>query len=152
MDREERAKIWPALEAAIAKSERARQRKEERLEREQRQRDMGVGYLIHAARLTNRISQRNLASRVGATASAICRWESGSRVPSLRMLQRIAQEQGYEVMIGLWDAKEKEPAVLGVIEHELPVSELDLIVDNFETHPLRPTPWKKKLGLDGWRH
>ena len=116
-----------------------------KLEIDQCKRDMGIGYLVWAIRRRNRISQRQLATRLGVTASALCRWESGNRVPSLTKLQAMAHQNDYELIIGLWDRQEREIAVLGIVEHELPFAELNLIEDRYVTESPPPRPWRTRL-------
>ncbi len=133
------------LETALARWERKKANLANKLTTEQRKRDMGLGYLIWVIRRRNRISQRELARRIGVTASALCRWEAGNRVPSLKNLQAIANENRYELMIGLWDIQQKDVALLGILEHELPVTELDLIEDPYSTESPPPRPWRERL-------
>ena len=133
------------LARAMDRWERKQLGRAHKLEVDQCKRDMGIGYLVWAIRRQNRISQRQLAARVGVTASALCRWESGNRVPSLTKLQAMAHENDYELIIGLWDRNEKEIAVLGIVEHELPVAELNLIEDRYVTESPPPRPWRERL-------
>ena len=133
------------LARAMDRWERKKMGRARKLDIEQCKRDMGIGYLVWAIRRRNRISQRELARRVGVTASALCRWEAGNRVPSLTNLQAMARENDYDLIIGLWDPQDKEIAVVGILEHELPVTELNLIVDRYVTESPPPRPWRKKL-------
>ena len=133
------------LAGAMDRWERKKMGRAHRLDVEQCKRDMGIGYLVWAIRRRNRISQRELAGRIGVTASALCRWEAGNRVPSLTNLQAMARENDYDLMIGLWDPQDKEIAVLGILEHELPVTELNLIEDRYVTESPPPRPWRERL-------
>jgi transcriptional regulator with XRE-family HTH domain len=147
LEARDKASTREKVARSLARWEREKQAQERRDEREQRQRDMGIGYLVWAARRPNRISQRELARRIGVSASALCRWECGTRVPSLRNLQLIAQQNRFELMVGLWDPRAKEVKVLGIVDNELPAAELDLIEDGFSTQIPRPTPWRERMGF-----
>ena len=133
------------LARAMDRWERKKMGRARKLDIEQHKRDMGIGYLVWAIRRRNRISQRELARRIGVTASALSRWEAGNRVPSLTNLQAMARENDYDLMIGLWDPQDKEIAVLGILEHELPVTELNLIQDRYVTESPPPRPWRERL-------
>lgn len=41
-------------------------------------------------RLANNMSQIELSKKVGVTDSAICQYESGKRMPNIKMLKKIA--------------------------------------------------------------
>jgi ribosome-binding protein aMBF1 (putative translation factor) len=51
------------------------------------------------ARLAAGLTQRELAERLGTTQSAIARLESGSRLPNVDTLYRLAKELGIEFVI-----------------------------------------------------
>lgn len=51
---------------------------------------MSIGDQIRAARLEQGLDQRDLAARAGVSQSQICHIEGGKRVPSVRLLVRIA--------------------------------------------------------------
>lgn len=51
-------------------------------------------------------------------------------------------------MLGLYDPKKEEVALLGVVEHDLPVSELDQIVDQYETTSPPPRPRRDRYPFD----
>lgn len=51
---------------------------------------MSIGDQIRAARLEQGLDQRDLAARTGVSQSQICHIEAGKRVPSVRLLVRIA--------------------------------------------------------------
>ena len=53
------------------------------------------------ARIKNKLTQSEIAKKVGTKQSAIARLESGNINPSLEFLQRIAQVMGYKVMVHL---------------------------------------------------
>lgn len=54
-----------------------------------------------SARLKKRMSQKDIAEKLGTKQSAIARLESGSINPSLEFLQKIAQVMGYKLSIHL---------------------------------------------------
>lgn len=62
---------------------------------------MGIGYLILKARAFAGLSQEQLAKKIGTSQPMVTRWESGSQVPSVRSLLRIAEATGFELAIGI---------------------------------------------------
>jgi DNA-binding XRE family transcriptional regulator len=54
-----------------------------------------------AARIKNKMTQQDVAKKVGTKQSAIARLESGGVNPSLEFLQKIAQVMGYKLTIRL---------------------------------------------------
>jgi transcriptional regulator with XRE-family HTH domain len=62
---------------------------------------MGAGYLVLVARELTGPSQRRLANRVGTTQPSLAKIESGSRIPTVRGLIRVAEAAGYELVLGL---------------------------------------------------
>lgn len=54
-----------------------------------------------AARIKNKMTQSDVAQKVGTKQSAIARLESGNVNPSLEFLQKIAQVMGYKLTISL---------------------------------------------------
>lgn len=68
-------------------------------------REMGVGYLILRARAAAGLTQEALAERIGTSQSTIARWESGTQLPSVRSLMRVADATGFELQVGLSDAR-----------------------------------------------
>lgn len=136
------------IRAVVGRWERAKAGRDQRAERRQRQRDMGLGYLIYACRRGTRRSQRTFAQRMEVSPAAVCRWESGTRLPSIKMLQRAAHQARQELMVGLWDPKKEEITFLAVIDDELPLSELEMIKDPYKDDLLKPVPWRKRLEID----
>lgn len=62
--------------------------------------DAEVGQMVHEIRVFEGLTQQELASRIGTTASAISRLESANyRGHSLAMLRRIASAVGQRVVI-----------------------------------------------------
>ena len=53
------------------------------------------------ARIKNKLTQSQVAKKVGTKQSAIARLESGNVNPSLEFLQRIAQVMGYKLTVHL---------------------------------------------------
>jgi len=84
---------------------------------------LGAGYLVLVARELTGLSQRRLAQRVGTSQPSLAKIESGSRIPTLRSLLRVAAAAGYELVLGLIGADEDPPlpdeldafALLGVL-------------------------------------
>lgn len=68
---------------------------------EAERRAMGIGYLILKARAHARLSQEQLARKIGTSQPMVARWESGAQVPSVRSLMRIAEATGFELAIGI---------------------------------------------------
>ncbi len=54
-----------------------------------------------AARIKNKMTQQDVAKKVGTKQSAIARLESGGVNPSLEFLQKIAQVMGYKLTVRL---------------------------------------------------
>ena len=54
---------------------------------------------IRAVRTVKGLSQKELAGRAGTFAASIAAFESGKRLPSIAMLQRIAKATGYKLVI-----------------------------------------------------
>lgn len=54
-----------------------------------------------AARIKNKMTQQDVAKKVGTKQSAIARLESGSVNPSLEFLQKIAQVMGHKLTVRL---------------------------------------------------
>ncbi len=52
-----------------------------------------------AARIKNKMTQQDVAKKVGTKQSAIARLESGGVNPSLEFLQKIAQVMGYKLTV-----------------------------------------------------
>jgi len=59
-----------------------------------------ISQLIEA-RIRNKMTQMDVAEKIGTKQSAIARLESGSVNPSLEFLQKIAQVMGYKLTIQL---------------------------------------------------
>jgi DNA-binding transcriptional regulator YiaG len=96
---------WQALRARV---DRARLKKERKAIRDMRQEDMGLGYLVYCARRVGRMSQAQLARRIGTSRQNISRWERNGRAPSLWKLQLIANEAGLDLVIGLRERPDED--------------------------------------------
>ncbi len=75
---------------------------------------MGVGYLILKARAATGLTQAQLAKKVGTSQSMVARWESGAQVPSVRTLMKVAKATGYELAVGLREAKKTTDSFLAL--------------------------------------
>jgi transcriptional regulator with XRE-family HTH domain len=84
---------------------------------------LGAGYLVLVARELTGLSQRRLARRVGTSQPSLAKIESGSRIPTVRTLLRVAEAAGFELVPGLIGTDEDPPlpdelgafALLGVV-------------------------------------
>ncbi|OGG07203.1 transcriptional regulator [Candidatus Gottesmanbacteria bacterium RIFCSPHIGHO2_02_FULL_40_24] len=54
-----------------------------------------------AARIKNKMTQKDVAKRIGTKQSAIARLESGNVNPSLEFLQKVAHVMGYKLTVRL---------------------------------------------------
>ena len=61
-----------------------------------------------AARKRAKLSQEDLANRMGTTQSAIARLESGHKMPMMQTIQRYAEATGSRVRLSLVRAKVEE--------------------------------------------
>jgi len=61
-----------------------------------------------AARKRAKLSQEDLANRMGTTQSAIARLESGRKMPMMQTIQRYAEATGSRVRLSLVRAKVEE--------------------------------------------
>jgi len=57
--------------------------------------------VIYLARKRGRLTQTELARRLGVPQSQVSRWERGAVAPSLETLQRIVRACGLELMLGI---------------------------------------------------
>jgi transcriptional regulator with XRE-family HTH domain len=142
-DFEEQQRHFDAVRERMVRQER---RREQKARRERFQRDMGIGYLIYVARRYRRMSQGELARKMGTARSVITRWESAGRLPSLLTLERIAGVTDLEVVIGLRDPEDSNGALLalGAIFDEGAMTELLILIDKNHDQ-LRVTPWRKRM-------
>lgn len=78
------------------------------------------GQQIRKLRMNQNITQQELADRMFVSRKTIGNWESGSRLPDISMLSRLARTLGvetYELVDVLYDGSE-EPPVIIVVEKE----------------------------------
>ena len=78
---------------------------------------LGAGELILVCRELTGWSQRKLASRVGTSQPALARLETGSAMPTVRTLLRIAEAAGFDLVMGLRrpGGPPPDPAVLSAM-------------------------------------
>jgi transcriptional regulator with XRE-family HTH domain len=62
---------------------------------------MALEHLIREARRRAGLTQAELATRAGVPQSTIGRIESGARVPSTALAERLVRAAGYELRVGL---------------------------------------------------
>jgi transcriptional regulator with XRE-family HTH domain len=77
-----------------------------------REHSIGAGYVLLVAREVTGLSQRRLAHRVGTSQPTLAKLETGSRIPTLRTLLRVARAAGFELVLGLRDL-DADPPVSG---------------------------------------
>jgi len=58
---------------------------------------MSTGELIRSARLRAKLSQADLAARLGVAASSIARWETDTVEPGFSTLRRVLQACGFDI-------------------------------------------------------
>lgn len=59
-----------------------------------------IARAIIEARKSARLTQGELASRMGTTQSAVARMESGRQMPSTKTLMKVAEATGTELVVG----------------------------------------------------
>jgi len=59
-----------------------------------------IARAIIEARKTAKLTQGDLATRMGTTQSAIARMESGRQMPSTKTLMKVAEATGTELLVG----------------------------------------------------
>lgn len=60
--------------------------------------DMAVSHLVMEYRIKHKLTQKDLADKIGTKQESIARLESGY-LPSLTFLERIAKGMGYDVIV-----------------------------------------------------
>lgn len=66
-----------------------------------------VGKEIKKARLYRKLTQKQLADRLGTKQKVITRWENGNQLPTLKTMERIGKALGAQTMtIGMKDLVE----------------------------------------------
>jgi transcriptional regulator with XRE-family HTH domain len=79
---------------------------------------LGAGYLVLVARELTGFSQQRLAERIGTSQASVAKIETGSRIPTVRTLMRVANATGLELLLGLREVDSDPPngdAVDGVV-------------------------------------
>jgi transcriptional regulator with XRE-family HTH domain len=82
-------------------------------------------HLVRESRLRARLTQAELAQRVGTTQSAIARWERGHSRASLETVRRIAEACGFDLSVRLTPV---DPDLLAALDQNLamtPTERLD---------------------------
>jgi transcriptional regulator with XRE-family HTH domain len=95
---------------------------------------LGVGEVVLSARELTGISQRLLAARAETTQASVTAIESGKRLPTVRMLIRLVQAAGLELVVGLRRPGASEPISLGA----LVPNETDRLADYMPITELSP--------------
>lgn len=73
-------------------------------EREYMNLKIEVGKEIKKARLYRKLTQKQLADRLGTKQQVITRWENGNQLPTLKTMERIGKALGAQTMtIGMKD-------------------------------------------------
>lgn len=84
-------------------------------ERAQASSPLGVGEVVLSARELTGLTQRALASRAGTTQAAVTAIETGNRLPTIRLLMRIVDAAGLELVVGLRCPGAGAPTALGAL-------------------------------------
>lgn len=63
--------------------------------------EMEIAFAIAEARHRARLSQAELAARIGSSQASVARWERGTVMPSTKSLQRVAQATGTRLRVEL---------------------------------------------------
>jgi len=77
---------------------------------------MDAGQVLREARRRSRLSQSDLARRVGVTQSVVSEYEAGKRQPALPTLAKLVAATGYELTLALQQA---DPSVRGLPDSRL---------------------------------
>lgn len=96
-----------AVSGVIRESERTNEAY--RIARGRYRRAEAVARLLIQFRMRHQLSQDQLAGLLGTSASAVSRLESGTHVPSLTTLSRIAEAVGEQLVIGFQVDRSKDP-------------------------------------------
>lgn len=63
--------------------------------------EMEIAFAIAEARHRAKLSQEELAERLGTSQATVARWESGAQLPSTRTLTRVADATGSRLRVEL---------------------------------------------------
>lgn len=107
------------------------------------ERDIEVGSRIRAVRKNKKITQKELADKIGISQTAIALWENGSRSTSLDLIDEIAECLDISAGYLLFGEKEDVPAprikrkgviinVLGRVAAGVPIEAITDIIDTEE--------------------
>jgi HTH-type transcriptional regulator/antitoxin HipB len=63
--------------------------------------EMEIAFAIAEARHKAKLTQAELAARIGSSQAMVARWEGGTAMPSTRSLQRVAEATGTRLRVTL---------------------------------------------------
>lgn len=63
--------------------------------------EMEIAFAIAEARHRAKLTQAQLAERIGSSQAMVARWERGAAMPSTRSLQRVAEATGTRLKVTL---------------------------------------------------
>lgn len=90
---------------------------------------------IRKARMSQRMSQQDLANRLGVTRGAVANWESANAtLPATERLQRIAQATGVNFE---WLATGRGSCVYQTSLDDVPTADMEIVDDALELRLLR---------------
>lgn len=87
---------------------------------------MTLVHLLREARKRSGLTQAELAKRAGVPQSTVGRIESGVRVPSIEMLERLIRAAGFELRVALG---EPDPGTESLFERTLRRTPLERLAD-----------------------
>jgi transcriptional regulator with XRE-family HTH domain len=87
---------------------------------------MALVHLVREARLRAGLTQAELARAAGVPQSTVGRVESGARIPSTALLERLIEAAGFELRVGLGEA---DPATDSLFERTLRRSHRQRLAD-----------------------
>lgn len=85
---------------SAARRKRTRESAEYRRERERLEPYEKLARAVIQLRMRQNLTQEQLAGRIGTTASAISRLESGQHMPSMETLRKLAHASGGHLLVG----------------------------------------------------
>ena len=87
---------------------------------------MSISNIVREARRRSGLSQAELAERAGVPKSTVGRIESGARVPSTEMVERLVRAAGWNVSVSL---SEPDPGTDSMLEQTLRRSPAERLAD-----------------------
>ncbi|MDD4930751.1 MAG: helix-turn-helix transcriptional regulator [Candidatus Colwellbacteria bacterium] len=87
--------------------------------------DLEVSNLIAFARLRSGFTQGKLAEKIGTKQPAIARYESGTSIPTLTVLKKIAKVIGAKLIPPRFDFMGEDGEIVDIVsdkKHDLPIS------------------------------